>query len=366
MNRAKIIKNKKETKSVPQKNKKFKEKLFNKSKDKDKIKDKPENLKTINNKKTTKLAKEIKTKKNIDNKNNKSYNKKNDSRNNKIKEKNKSPIVEKIILENKNEKNKKKETKPKSSFKNKNIINSPKRIKTEKNINKETLSPNKKNLKVTINLPSPKKPKNASTEKIHFIDKIPTIVNKSKDTLTTKGDTLSPEKEKDKLEESDVYNNKVKTKFTPIPALIRKESKLIAGQAPNTKEIEKIINIRRQQYNEYLKSLHKPKPKPKPKPKVYDENSVIFIQKIFRRYRLRKIHFIITRLRINQCVTETLCLIFNNVFKHARRRITFYMLKTYYHDPFTKICNEVGFTDKIDMKLSDKYYNINNFIDKYS
>ena len=329
MNKAKIIKNKKETKSVPQKNKKFKEKLFNKSKDKDKTKDKPENLKTI-------------------------------------KEKNKSPIVEKIILENKNEKNRKKETKPKSSLKNKNIINSPKRIKTEKNINKETLSPNKKNLKVTINLPSPKKPKNASTEKIHFIDKIPTIVNKSKDTLTTKGDTLSPEKEKDKLEESDVYNNKVKTKFTPIPALIRKESKLIAGQAPNTKEIEKIINIRRQQYNEYLKSLHKPKPKPKPKPKVYDENSVIFIQKIFRRYRLRKIHFIITRLRINQCVTETLCLIFNNVFKHARRRITFYMLKTYYHDPFTKICNEVGFTDKIDMKLSDKYYNINNFIDKYS
>ena len=40
------------------------------------------------------------------------------------------------------------------------------------------------------------------------------------------------------------------------------------------------------------------------------------------------------------------------------------MLKTYYHDPFTKICNEVGFTDKIDMKLSDKYYNINNFLNK--
>ena len=62
MNRAKIIKNKKETKSVPQKNKKFKEKLFNKSKDKDKTKDKPENLKTINNKKTTKLAKRKKRK----------------------------------------------------------------------------------------------------------------------------------------------------------------------------------------------------------------------------------------------------------------------------------------------------------------
>ena len=107
--------------------------------------------------------------------------------------------------------------------------------------------------------------------------------------------------------------------------------------------------------------MHKPKPKPKPKPKVYDLDNVIFIQKMYKGFQIKDVNQTVTRLKINLCVTELLCLILNNVFKHARKRITFYMFKTYYHDPFTHIFTEVNFTDKLAMKLSDTYYNFNNF-----
>ena len=128
--------------------------------------------------------------------------------------------------------------------------------------------------------------------------------------------------------------------------------------------MEKAIKLRRQEYNEYLKQLNKPKPKPKPKPKVYNLNDVIFIQKMYKGYHVNEVNHTITRLRINLCVTELVCLILNNIFKHARKRITFYMFKTYYHDPFTNIFKEVNFSDKLAMKLSDSYYNFNNFFGK--
>ena len=107
--------------------------------------------------------------------------------------------------------------------------------------------------------------------------------------------------------------------------------------------------------------MNKPKPKPKPKPKVYDINKVQEIQRMYRGFRTRNVIQIISRLKINLCVTELNCLILNEVFKHACIRIGFYILKLYYHDPFTHIENEVDFTDRLSMKLSDKYYNFNNF-----
>ena len=131
------------------------------------------------------------------------------------------------------------------------------------------------------------------------------------------------------------------------------------------KDVHNAKLIRRFEYNEYVTILNnkkpKPKPKSKPKPKVYDITKVNMIQKIFKGFQTRKINQIINRLKYNLCVTELTCLILNEVFIHAKKRLTFYSLKLYYHEAFTKIDSEVNFTDKIAMKLSDKYYNFNNF-----
>ena len=154
------------------------------------------------------------------------------------------------------------------------------------------------------------------------------------------------------------------TTLTPIPFLKKQSNGMIVDS--NSKDIQNAIVLRRLEYNNYIKSLNKKKPKPKPKPKkpkpkVYDNNKVNIIQKMYKGFQVRNINQIINRLKVNLCVTELTCLILKEVFIHARRRITFYLLKLYYHDPFTKIDNEVDFTDKIIMKLSDKYYNFNNY-----
>ena len=231
--------------------------------------------------------------------------------------------------------------------------------------NNKELSPKKNHhvINITTN-PSPKRSKNTSTEKLILIDNLTHNVVKIKETISTYVDTISTEK--DKTEENiEETANIMKAVFTPIPTLAEKSSKNVKGRKPNLKDVEKAIKLRRQQYNEYLKSLNKQKPRPKPKPKVYDINEVIFIQKMFKSYHVKDVDQTVTRLKINLCVTELFCLIFSRVFRHARRRITFYIFKNYYHDPFTHIFTEVDFSDKLAMKLSDKYYNFNNFFKKF-
>ena len=82
---------------------------------------------------------------------------------------------------------------------------------------------------------------------------------------------------------------------------------------------------------------------------------------MYKGFQTRNINQIINRLKVNLCVNELLCLILNEVFTHAKKRITFLLLKLYYHEPFHSIYNEMDFTDKIYIKLSDRYYNFNNF-----
>ena len=82
---------------------------------------------------------------------------------------------------------------------------------------------------------------------------------------------------------------------------------------------------------------------------------------MYKGFQTRTVNQIINRLKVNSCVTELMCLILNEVLIHAGKRISFCTIKLYYHDPFSNIGEEVDFTDKLDMKLSDKYYNFNNF-----
>ena len=223
---------------------------------------------------------------------------------------------------------------------------------------KRNISP-KKNVTIKVSESSPIKSKDKNNNnKLRKSDK---FQSKNKETISTNIETLTIEKEKNEEDNTEENNEMIKAVFTPIPTLLRRTSKVINGKVPNVKDVEKAINLRRQQYNEYLRFLNKPKPKPKPKPKIYDLDNVVFIQKMYKGFQIKDVNQTVQRLKINLCVTELLCLIFNNVFRHARKRITFYMFKTYYHDPFTHIFTEVNFTDKLAMKLSDTYYNFNNF-----
>lgn len=158
------------------------------------------------------------------------------------------------------------------------------------------------------------------------------------------------------------------TILTPMPAIKKKASN---GDEidPNSKVVQNAKYLRRQEYNDYTVELNKPrpkkpKPKPKPEPKVYDNNKVNMIQRMYKGFQIRTVNQIINRLKIQSCVTELFCLITNEVCIHARKRIFFYTLKLYYYDPFANIEQEVDFSDKILMKLSDRYYNFNNFIQK--
>ena len=152
--------------------------------------------------------------------------------------------------------------------------------------------------------------------------------------------------------------------MTPIPQLEKKKDLNLADN--KAKDTQNVIALRRLEYNDYIKNLNKPKPKPKPKPKlpkpkVYDNKKVHEIQKIYKGFQTRNVNQIINRLKVNLCVTELYCLILKETFNHAAKRISFEILKLYYHEPFTKIANEMDFSDRIYMKLSDKYYNFNNF-----
>ena len=168
----------------------------------------------------------------------------------------------------------------------------------------------------------------------------------------------------DKTELPIKKDNNLSKGLTPIPTLQKKKD----GETLDSKDIQNAIMLRRLEYNDFIKNLNKtkkpkpkPKPKPNPKPKIYDNNKVNEIQKFYRGFQTRIVNQTINRLKVNLCVTELTCLILREVLIHSRRRITFYLLKLYYHDPFANIGNEVDFNDKINTKLSDKYYNINNF-----
>jgi len=195
---------------------------------------------------------------------------------------------------------------------------------------------------------------------------------KNKETISTNFNTMSTEKdynennfaryvELQNENEVDEDGQVFQPVFTSIPKFLRTNTKTIT----NSKELGKAVYRRRIEYDEYVKNMNKPKPKPKPKPKVYNLDMVIKIQKNFRGYLAKGVTQVVNRIKIKVCSVEVFCLLLCIVLRHARRRIIYLTLKTYYHTPFTEINNEVNFTDKIMMKLSDKYYNFNDLFNKF-
>ena len=87
---------------------------------------------------------------------------------------------------------------------------------------------------------------------------------------------------------------------------------------------------------------------------------------MYKGFQTRIVNQTINRLKVNLCVTELNCLILNEVYIHAKKRIAFSIIRLYYHEPFCKIDDEVNFSDRLSIKLSDKYYNLNNCKEKNS
>ena len=180
---------------------------------------------------------------------------------------------------------------------------------------------------------------------------------------------ISNSKNNDKSKEEKIKRRvkRLATVLTPIP--LKKKEKVGNQIQSNEKDVQNAKVLRRKEYDEYIKNLNKkksePKPiaKPAPKKKIYDIKKVNTIQKIYRGFQTRDVNQIVNRLKVNLCSNELICLILNKVFIHAKKRITFSLLKLYYHEPFHSIYEEVNFTDRIYIKLSDRYYNFNNFVE---
>ena len=337
------------------------------------------------------------------------------SANSKGKEKSESKMNYKINKLNKN-------SKENSKTKNENLTNNSTKRKINNNKKEEKPSGNKKtknnkaNGPISINIREIDNNLNRLSFKINenkenFSTNVDTIttqeiqsnVNTTKNNDKIKSQFENNLNENTNGESNDEENistikkkdNRLGTVLTPIPQLVKKKG--LNHAENNVKDIQNVIVLRRLQYNDYIKNLNKPKPKPKPKPKspkpkpkspkpkpkppkpkpkppkpkpklpkpkiykVYDNNKVHEIQKIYKGFQTRNVNQIINRLKVNLCVTELYCLILKETYIHAAKRISFQILKLYYHEPFTNFDNEIGFSDRIYMKLSDKYYNFYNF-----
>lgn len=300
-----------------------------------------------------------KTKKNIENSINKEFE---ISQNNNKLNKKEVDIVQNKLSSKKNNLNLKlKEYLKNKSEKNKSLIN-------EKN--KETISTNMHTLSSERNtLPSKKINKNINlkNENDYFIkdknqeeNNIQEIIEFKKGEINN-NETQDSRKRKKKCEEK-------LTVFTPLPLNKKNKGEQID---PLSKDIQNAIMLRRQEYNDYIKSLNKLKPKkikpkqkskPKTKEKVFDENKVKLIQRIYKGFSTRIVNQTINRAKVNICAIELLCLIFSDNIYHAKKRISFQLLKLYYFEPFTKIDNEVDFNDRLNMKLSNKYYSFEELV----
>ena len=224
-------------------------------------------------------------------------------------------------------------------------------ISSEKN----TLSSKKVNKNKIINL----KEKYDYLRKNKKKEKQNKELNKQKHNKIINNETIDTKK-REKISDAKL------TVFTPIPLMKKNKGEQID---PNSKEIQNAIMLRRQEYNDYIKSLNKPKPKKikptlksKRKKNFFDESKVNIIQRMYKGFSTRIINQTLNRLKVNSCAIELFCLILSRNFTLARKRISFLLLKLYYLDPFNKIDNEVDFNDRLSIKLSNKYYTFEELI----
>lgn len=341
-----------------------------------------------------KQYKELSTKKSIENKKikitSKKYSKKN---NNDLKTKKKITLENLLNIKKKEKKNfisNKLSQLKKDEIKTQNILSSKvKKICNLKSKNNLTI----KTEKISTLIPKEKHKVTLSTNSDTISSKKETLVSKCQNKNKNENIILHEEKKisslKDEIDikkddkiliinnsifDNNNNNNKIndekqnkkvnedkKEISTPILFLKNKKQEKIN---PFSNDINNAIMIRSQENNNYRQILDFSKSKKQKKPKklrFLNVNKIIQIQKIFKGFSTRKVNQKINRLKVNLCAVELFCMLLNENFNNARKRIAFLLIKLYYHDPFDKIDNEVDFNDRLIKKLSNTFYNVKGF-----
>lgn len=136
---------------------------------------------------------------------------------------------------------------------------------------------------------------------------------------------------------------------------VSKDKKVLFKKDPKDEFVLKKIND-----DLYLTIFNKTQP-PK-KLKIYTRKDIKLITQIQKRYKgfsKREVDQSIHRMRIRQCILESMCLMIEQFLDRAYKKLLFQRLVRRYHTPF-HFENEVYFKDKIELKLPDKYYNMIN------
>ena len=134
---------------------------------------------------------------------------------------------------------------------------------------------------------------------------------------------------------------------------VSKDKKVLFKKDPKDEFVLKKINE-----DLYLTIFNKTQPAKKLK--IYTRKDIKLITQIQKRYKgfsKREVDQSIHRMRIRQCILESMCLMIEQFFDRAYKKLLFQRLVRRYHTPF-HFENEVYFKDKIEFKLPDKYYNM--------
>lgn len=136
---------------------------------------------------------------------------------------------------------------------------------------------------------------------------------------------------------------------------VSKDKKVLFKKDPKDEFVLKKINE-----DLYLTIFNKTQPAKKLK--IYTRKDIKLITQIQKRYKgfsKREVDQSIHRMRIRQCILESMCLMIEQFLDRAYKKLLFQRLVRRYHTPF-HFENEVYFKDKIEFKLPDKYYNMVN------
>ena len=136
---------------------------------------------------------------------------------------------------------------------------------------------------------------------------------------------------------------------------VSKDKKVLFKKDPKDEFVLKKINE-----DLYLTIFNKTQPAKKLK--IYTRKDIKLITQIQKRYKgfsKREVDQSIHRMRIRQCILESMCLMIQQFLDRAYKKLLFQRLVRRYHTPF-HFENEVYFKDKIEFKLPDKYYNMVN------
>ena len=134
---------------------------------------------------------------------------------------------------------------------------------------------------------------------------------------------------------------------------VSKNKKVLFRKEPKDEFVLKQINPEL-----YLTIFNKTQP-PK-KLKIYTRKDIKLITQIQKRYKgfsKREVDQSIHRMRIRQCIIESVCLLIEQALDRAYKKLLFQRLVRRFHTPF-HFENEVYFKDKIEFKLPNKYYNM--------